>query len=382
VKRFLYIGTLLSCIGVGAQTALYNSGNIRIHPQGQLGFHTDLINNSAFDQNQGLVGFYGFSPLTVSGAFIPLFFDIELANDNGVFLQVGLDNVNNTNFITGDFITPRNQTDVTLNFLPDAFYVGEGNFTKVNGYAEIIGQQNFTFPIGNAQQLRPLILNSEAVNPSAKCAYFLENPNNPISFDASFDTENRPRNISAISEVEFWRLEGSVSSTISISWNERSNIAALTDDPSTIIPVGWNKGSGRWETLGEIAGIGDLNQGFVLSATFIPDNYEVITFGTLGEPMEILDLDNYLLTPNGDGLNDFLVIPELEQSPNNLIRIFDRNGLKVFEKKNYVNEFNGISNRDNLVIAREKGLPIGIYFYVVTLEDLNLEFQGFLYLTR
>lgn len=382
MRRILYILVLLSTLGITAQTALYNSGNIRIHQEGQLGFHTDLINDSAFDENLGLAGFYGFAPLTVSGAFIPLFFDVELANDNGVLLQVGLDNVNNTNFISGDFLTPRNQSDVTYNFLPDAFYVGEGNFSKVNGYAEVISQQNFTFPIGDNQQLRPLILNSEGINPSAKCAYFLEDPNNPISFNEGFDTENRPRDMGAISTVEFWRLVGNVSSTISISWNERSNMGALTDDVSTIIPMGWNKNTGRWERLGEGTAVGDLSQGFVVSAPFIPDNYEILTFGALGEPTDILDLDNYLITPNGDGLNDFLTIPELEQSPNNILRIYDRNGLKVFEKRNYVNEFNGFSNVDNMVIAREKGLPVGIYFYIVSMEDLNLDFQGFLYLSR
>ncbi|WP_282163369.1 gliding motility-associated C-terminal domain-containing protein [Ulvibacterium marinum] len=382
MKDILCIMALLGSVGVAAQTALYNSGNIRIHEEGQLGFHTDLINDSAFDENLGLAGFYGGAPLTVSGAFIPLFFDVELANNNGVLLQVGLDNANNTNFISGDFLTPRNQSDVTYNFLPDAFYVGEGNFSKVNGYAEVISQQNFTFPIGDNQQLRPLILNSEGVNPSAKCAYFLEDPNNPISFNEGFDTENRPRDMGAISTVEFWRLVGNVSSTVSISWNERSNMAALTDDVSTVVPVGWNKSTGRWERLGEGGAVGDLNQGFVVSAPFIPDNYEILTFGVLGEPTDILDLDNYLITPNGDGLNDFLTIPELEQSPNNILRIYDRNGLKVFEKRNYVNEFNGFSNVDNMVIAREKGLPIGIYFYIVSMEDLNLDFQGFLYLSR
>ncbi|WP_299529426.1 gliding motility-associated C-terminal domain-containing protein [Ulvibacterium sp.] len=382
MRKILYILVLLQSSGIMAQPALYNSGNIRIHEQGQLGFHTNLINDSAFDQNLGLAGFYGFAPLTVSGAFIPSFFDVELANDSAVLLEVGLDNANNTNFISGDFLTPRNQSDVTYNFLPQAFYVGEGNFSKVNGYAEIISQQNFTFPIGDNLQLRPLILNSEGVNPSAKCAYFLEDPNNPTSFEEGFDTENRPRDIGAISTVEFWRLVGNVSSTISISWNERSNIGAITEDIGTIIPMGWNKSTGRWESLGEGGAVGDLNQGFVVSAPFIPDNYEIITFGTLGEPTDILDLDNYLITPNGDGLNEFLVIPELEQSPNNILRIYDRNGLKVFEKRNYVNEFNGFSNVDNMVIAREKGLPIGIYFYIVSLEDLNLDFQGFLYLSR
>jgi gliding motility-associated-like protein len=364
-----------------AQTALYNAGNLRIHAQGQLGFHTNLINDAAFDTNLGLAGFYGSTPLTVSGAYVPLFFDVEIANDTQVFLQTGIDLLNNVNFVVGDFTTPRNQPAVFYNFLQDAFYTGDGDISKVDGYAAITNQQNFTFPIGDSQQLRPLILNASGTNPLAKCAYFFEDPNRPSSFSISFDTQRKPPTLGTISTTEFWRLEGSVTANISISWNERSNMAALTNDVRTIIPVGWSKATQEWVSLGGTA-VGDLTQGFVSSANFVPDDYEIITFGNLGVPEEVLSLDNYLISPNGDGMNDFLVIPELVQSPNNMLRIYDRFGLKVFEKANYTNEFNGISNIDNLVIDREQGLPVGVYFYILSMDDLGLNFQGFLYLTR
>jgi gliding motility-associated-like protein len=93
-------------------------------------------------------------------------------------------------------------------------------------------------------------------------------------------------------------------------------------------------------------------------------------------------LDNYLLTPNNDGINDVLVIEELELSPNNTIQIYDRNGLKVFELNNYTDEFNGFSNIDNLVINREQGLPRGVYFYLINMIDLGLNYQGFLVIER
>ena len=96
----------------------------------------------------------------------------------------------------------------------------------------------------------------------------------------------------------------------------------------------------------------------------------------------MLTLDNYIVTPNGDGINDFLEIPELVDNPNNSIRIFDRRGLKVFEMENYTNEFTGYSNVDNLVIAKDLGLPEGVYFYLVTLNDLGLNYQGFLFLDQ
>ncbi len=49
---------------------------------------------------------------------------------------------------------------------------------------------------------------------------------------------------------------------------------------------------------------------------------------------------------------------------------------------NYTDQFGGISNIDNLVINRDQGLPEGVYFYVISLDDLSLNYQGFLFLDR
>jgi len=367
---------------VNAQTALYNQGNIRIHENGEIGFHTDLINDGTFDENLGLAGFYGPNFRDVFGAFAPTFFDVEFDTRTSTVLNTSINVINNANFIAGNVYTDRFQSNLSLNFFENSFYNGEGNLNKVDGYASMIGLRNFTFPIGNFDELRPLILESSAVNPIAKCAYFAENPNNPPSLANGFDTERRASAVGAISSTEFWRLEGNVSSTISISWNERSNLSALTNDVNTIVPVGFSKRLNQWISLGSTSLAGELTQGFITSAAFIPDDFDAITFGILGEPVEILALDNYFVSANGDGINDFLEIPELEQSPNNALFIYDRFGMKVFEQENYTNEFRGFANTGDIVFQREKGLPSGVYFYVVSMKDVGLDFQGFFYLTR
>ena len=373
---------VLQVTGLCAQSALYNSGNLRIHADGQLGFHTNLINDGVFDENNGLAGFYGIAPLTVSGALAPTLFDVEISNDTNVGLNTVVNVANNVNFIVGDFFTPKDEPQYYLNFLSDGFYTGESDISKVNGYATITDQQNFTFPVGDGMQVRPLVIRSQSSNALAKCAYFFENPNNPSTFTGTFDTERRPPQLGGVSTREFWRLEGSVPSTVQITWNGRSNIGELTDDVAKIIVVGFGKTTGRWEILAGGAAAGDLNEGLVISSLFVPDDYEAITFGFMGEPRDFLSLDNYLITPNGDGRNDWLEIPELELSPNNHLQIYDRYGLKVFEKSNYTNEFVGFSNVNNFVINREEGLPEGVYFYIVSLKDLELDFQGFFYMAR
>lgn len=379
--KIIFTSILLISLSASAQTALYNTGNLRIHDQGQLGFHTNLINNGSFDENLGLAGFYGTNPLQVSGAFMPVLYDVEIANSTGVNLSIPLSTINNTNFVTGDFISFKDQIDIFYNFIDDAFTVGESDQSKINGYAQIINKQSFAFPVGDEVHLRALILNSEGINNLARCAYFFEDPNNPSTFPP-FDTRLKPRTIEAVGTTEFWRLEGTIPSTVSISWNPRSNMPGLVTEVDMVTLMGWNKTANRWLPLGTASVGGDLDNGFVNSNTFIPDDYEIITFGSLAEPADVITLDNYLLTPNGDGINDLLVIPELEESPNNSLRIYDRNGLLVFQMQNYRNEFGGFSNVNNLVINRDQGLPEGIYYYIVSMDDLDLNFQGFLYLER
>ncbi|KKN31557.1 hypothetical protein LCGC14_0822740 [marine sediment metagenome] len=331
VKFFI----LLLAIGSGlhAQTALQNTGNLRIHENGQMGFHTDLVNDGLFDENQGLVGFYGDSIRTISGALITSFFDAECITSDGVVLNTTVNISNNTNFISGNLITPRNEPATTLNYLATAFSTGENDVSKVDGYASMTGQQNFTFPVGDSEQLRPLILNSAAVNTVSKCAYFFEDPNAPTTFDTAFNTSVLPDGISAISIMEFWRLEGAQPSTVQLSWNERSDMGSLTEDISEIVILGWNKASNAWENLEGPASVGDVNQGVAVSGSFIPDDYAAITFAAAGIPREFLDLEDYLVSPNGDGINDSFEITELAQYPDNHMQIYDRNGSKVFDPK-------------------------------------------------
>ena len=165
-----------------AQSALYNNGNLRIHEGGNIGFHTNLINESPLDNNLGLAGFYGSQFLTVSGTLTPQFYDLEIALENDLQLALGIDNSNNTNFILGNILSPLTKPSIFYTFLDNSFYTGENDFSKIEGYAAITNQQDFAFPIGDSQFLRPLIINSESVNLFAKSAYFFENASNPISF--------------------------------------------------------------------------------------------------------------------------------------------------------------------------------------------------------
>lgn len=76
-----------------------------------------------------------------------------------------------------------------------------------------------------------------------------------------------------------------------------------------------------------------------------------------------------IITPNEDGANDFFKIKNIEYHPNSSLTIFDRWGKKVYENKNYANEW------------KADGLNDGTYFYVLDVPD-DKKYNGFVQVAR
>ncbi|WP_420321812.1 gliding motility-associated C-terminal domain-containing protein [Flagellimonas sp.] len=366
------------------QDALHNFGNLQFHATASVGFHIDLIDDGVFINNRGLTGFYSPNRLTVSGASNPIFNDLEIVVDNGLQLDTWMGVTNNVNFVVGHVLTEKTVANSYLNFMDASFYTGSGNPTHINGYAGATNKETITFPIGNGDRLRYLTLTSSAVNSLAKCAYFFEDPNSPTSIVQQFNTDAKEFDDLQISQLEFWKLESSLPSVVTLTWDTNSNAGLLAETIENLMVVGWNKTENRWEQLGNSAINGNLQNGNITSDTFVPDDYEILTLGgtdDLLEPFSVLELDNYFLTPNGDGINDNLVIDGIENIPNNILNIYNRYGVLVYSKLNYRNEFKGISNR-NSVISKDSGLSSGIYFYTLTVQDTRQKFQGYMYISE
>lgn len=376
---------LLGCV-LHAQTGLYHAGNMQVH--GNLGFHTSFINDSSFDQTEGLVGFYESNVIQVSGNIPPTLWDMEVMVPNNIFLRNSVNVRNNLNFIEGNILSTLNDPSVYLNFMDQGTYTEEANPRKITGFAAITNRDVFQFPVGDETQLRSLTLDSQGTTPLAVCAYFFENPSSPISITQSFDTNEKIRDIGTVSDTEFWIVQSEVPAQVTISWNARSGLGLIPNATiESVRLIGWDRTSSQWVIIGNAAISGDITEGFLTSNTFVPNDFAAITLGTIPVPTDTFavenpTLGNYFLSPNGDGTNDFLVIDGMEESPNNSLIIYNRHGQKVYEKINYVNEFDGMANSGSLYTNREIGLPEGVYFYLVTLNDLELEYNGFLFLDR
>ncbi|GAB4279542.1 MAG: hypothetical protein Kow0068_03560 [Marinilabiliales bacterium] len=73
-------------------------------------------------------------------------------------------------------------------------------------------------------------------------------------------------------------------------------------------------------------------------------------------------------TPNGDHINDYWIIENIEQYPDNKIEIYNRNGHKVFEAENYQNDWDGKYYGTDL--------PAATYYYIIDLGDGITVYKG------
>ena len=81
------------------------------------------------------------------------------------------------------------------------------------------------------------------------------------------------------------------------------------------------------------------------------------------------------ISPNGDGINDFWAIVNIENFSNNTVSVFARTGEKIFSTRNYRNDWNGETSNGSV--------PDGSYFYRVDLEgDGVVDYQGWIFITR
>ena len=95
-----------------------------------------------------------------------------------------------------------------------------------------------------------------------------------------------------------------------------------------------------------------------------------------------------LVTPNDDQKNDYFIINGIEDYPNNILQIYNRWGVLVFESNGYPGPgnseiFSGYSN-GRITISEDEKLPSGTYYYVLTFPSNNNPgksvYIGYLYL--
>jgi gliding motility-associated-like protein len=71
-----------------------------------------------------------------------------------------------------------------------------------------------------------------------------------------------------------------------------------------------------------------------------------------------------VITPNGDGKDDYFAISGLNYYPNSKLSIYDRWGKEVYTSNNYQNDWNGGGQSD------------GVYYYLLSLQN-GKKYKGY-----
>jgi gliding motility-associated-like protein len=82
---------------------------------------------------------------------------------------------------------------------------------------------------------------------------------------------------------------------------------------------------------------------------------------TVQESDDLKTIYTHIITPNGDGINDRLVIDNAAAYPNNMLQIFDQSGKKIYEKTGYSNEWDARLN--GRIVAN------GTYYFVFRINN-------------
>ncbi|MGK7392346.1 MAG: gliding motility-associated C-terminal domain-containing protein [Candidatus Cyclobacteriaceae bacterium M2_1C_046] len=131
--------------------------------------------------------------------------------------------------------------------------------------------------------------------------------------------------------------------------------------------------------VGQGAGIYDIFAGIYTVTVTTFEGCETVRQANL--PTEILDFN--LVTPNGNSQNTYFHVDCISNFPGNNVKIFNRNGVLVYEADNYDNvtvKFTGEGVNGMYLLGED--LPDGTYFYIIDKRDGSKPIAGYLELVR
>ncbi len=144
-----------------------------------------------------------------------------------------------------------------FNFAPGATWVEADDTKYVDGYVRHFGNTKFLFPVGDNGYFRPAAVSGGAY---VEACYFKSDPTIAVTSDirggnfpilpqsGPFDKDLFDDAIIKVSEYEYWDINGSDPTIITLTWDSDSNVDIITsDDLERLAIVGWN--GAQWEYI-------------------------------------------------------------------------------------------------------------------------------------
>lgn len=184
-----------------------------------------------------------------------------------------------------------------LNFSGDNLAsTGASDAGYVDGYVRKYGSGQFVFPVGDNGALGQFAATGDGTmgayfhvdaNSAATSNLFTGGDYTPLPGGGPFATASMGAGVNAVSTVEYWDIDGTTPTPITLTWDAGSAISDLTGAQlSKLTIVGWD--GSRWVAIPSaidptsvLGGASDLNAGSITtSAAVTPNTYTAYTFAS------------------------------------------------------------------------------------------------------
>ena len=165
--------------------------------------------------------------------------------------------------------------------------------------------------------------------------------------------------------------------TASISINSQTNLdltfkTTSVCDEELLLKVQVSNGTNpltyQWSNGETSSSVSNISTGNNYSVTVTDSKNCIRNQTTFVEPQKCpIDIPN-TFSPNSDGINDTWIIKNLTLYDKSTVTVYNRWGDKVYYSEGYKSPWDG-SNRSDTV-------PFGVYYYVITVEELGANYTG------
>ena len=354
---------------ISTQFDFDNKASGIIFNDGEFQFYKNYKNDGLFthstNKTTGYSVFQGMQVQTISGSQPSKHFDVLFNNasaQSSFNLKSDMIIDGTGNFKMG-IVTIDKDNGGQMMFGNGASQINASDASYAEGIIEKQGNNAFVFPVGKAGYYRPAGISAPSnVASTYVSEYKLEKTN------LLYPHKDKTGIISSVDHDEYWTITQANSTTgsviVSLSWHGTATPPEFRGGQDLHI-VRWDDKQQLWVDEG---GIVDMNAKTVTTPVAV-EGFGVFTLGKIKEkflnPGDVVIYNG--VTPDGDGINDYLIIDNINYFADNQVSIYNRWGRKVYETRGYDshgNVFKGIAEGSGVIGSGEK-LPTGTYYYVV-----------------
>jgi len=249
----------------------------------------NFTNNGTLSANTGTVTMFASGNATVSGTAIEVdrFVINKSSSSDSVFIQTDVSIIDEMLFING--IVSCDTSEVI--FLDESSSRDGSTNSYINGTVRKIGDNDFTFPVGDDGVYAPIGIQSFGTNTEEYSAqYYHENPDS-----AGYDIGKFDNTLVNVSACEYWILNhdvGSGTARVTLSYEDVRSCDVV--EPWNLHVARWN--GNNWVDHGSSGYEGDTDEGTVKSLDAIA-NFSPFTLSSTSLanplPVELLYFDAY-----------------------------------------------------------------------------------------